>query len=420
MVKHWLPAAGRFFMRQGFGKPQVMAGALLLVFLAQCAWLVSRSLRVGEMDLREWYRIDTGLRRWRTTPQTSAAPDPHSMVGPGPPPRIRDNQGFDPDHSALWYLISSAPLLLWPGRFQSQSLPYWGWLARAPYLLFGLLLGASLWYVARRLYGNEGGFVALTLYCFSPGIIRAASVWFAEPEIGATWGAFGAIFTGMAVAHTLYAPREVVLWNWRRIALLGVSFALAVGSQFSLVVMAPLALALMLYLAPTRRGAVLIIWTAACTVSLAILFAAYFFHPSAFGEGLRHAAWLGVTWQAFRMPGAYRELLVELGQGSPALVLALPVALLTYVLWPRARYFGNTAPLLVALLCLVFGLATPHYQGLGFQLIALPFLFIFVAGICADLLESKQRSLVMAGIFGLLVAYAVWSLSELARVGRSG
>ncbi len=364
MVKHWLPAAGRFFMRQGFGKPQVMAGALLLVFLAQCAWLVSRSLRVGEMDLREWYRIDTGLRRWRTTPQTSAAPDPHSMVGPGPPPRIRDNQGFDPDHSALWYLISSAPLLLWPGRFQSQSLPYWGWLARAPYLLFGLLLGASLWYVARRLYGNEGGFVALTLYCFSPGIIRAASVWFAEPEIGATWGAFGAIFTGMAVAHTLYAPREVVLWNWRRIALLGVSFALAVGSQFSLVVMAPLALALMLYLAPTRRGAVLIIWTAACTV--------------------------------------------------------FPVALLTYVLWPRARYFGNTAPLLVALLCLVFGLATPHYQGLGFQLIALPFLFIFVAGICADLLESKQRSLVMAGIFGLLVAYAVWSLSELARVGRSG
>jgi hypothetical protein len=184
--------------------------------------------------------------------------------------------------------------------------------------------------------------------------------------------------------------------------------------------MAPLALALMLYLAPTRRGAVLIIWTAACVVALAILFAAYFFSPSAFAEGFRHAAWLGVTWQAFGMPGAYRELLVELGQGSPALVLALPVALLTYILWPRARYFGNTAPLLVAVLCLISGLATPHYQGLGFQLIALPFLFVFVAGICADLLESKQRSLVKAGIFGLLVAYAVWSLSELARVGHSG
>lgn len=420
MVKHSVPAAGRFFMRERFGRPQWIAGILLLIFLAQCAWLVSRSLLAGEMDLREWYRIDAGLRRWHMTPQTSNVPDPHSMVGPGPPPRIRDNDGFDPDHSALWYLVSSAPLLVWPGPLQSESLPYWGWLARAPYLAFGLLLGASLWYVTRRLYGNEGGFIALTLYCFSPGIIRATSVWFAEPEIGAAWGAFGAIFTGIAVAHTLYAPREVILWNWRRILLLGVSLALAVGSQFSLIVLVPVALVIMLYLAPTRRGAVLVIWGAACLLACAILFAAYFFRPSAFAQGLRHSNWLGITWQTFRMPGAYRELFAELGQGSPALVVALPVALVTYFLWPRARYFGNTAPLLVAALCLLLGFATPHYQGLGFQLVALPFLFVFVSGICADLLESQHRSLVMASILGLLAAYAVWSLSELARVAHAG
>jgi hypothetical protein len=404
-------------MGQRVGKPQWIAGALLLVFLAQCAWLVSRSLHAGEMDLREWYRIDTGLRRWHGAPRTSTTPDPHSVVGPGPPPRIRDNDGFDPDHSALWYLISSAPLLVWPGPFQSESLPYWGWLARIPHLAFGLLLGASLWYVSRRLYGNEGGYIALTLYCFSPGVIRATALWFAEPEMGAAWGAFGTIFTGIAVAHTLYAPREVVLWNWRRTLLLGVSIALAVGSQFSLVVMAPLALAFMLYLAPTRRGAAATIWTAAGATALLLLFAAYFFRPSALWEGLRHATWLGITWQAFAMPGAYRELLTELGQNSPALVLALPIALVTYFWWPRARYFGNTAPLLVATLCLVLGLAAPHYQGLGFQLVALPFLFVFVAGISADLLESKQRTLVMASVLGLLFAYAFWSLSELARVG---
>ena len=75
------------------------------------------------MDLREWYRLDTGLRRWHNSPRTSATSDPHSVVRPGPPPRIRDNNGFDPDHSALWYLISSAPLLVWPGRFQSETLP---------------------------------------------------------------------------------------------------------------------------------------------------------------------------------------------------------------------------------------------------------------------------------------------------------
>jgi hypothetical protein len=283
--------------------------------------------------------------------------------------------------------------------------------------MFGLLLGASLWYVARRLYGNEGGFIALILYCFSPGMIRAASVWFAEPEAGAAWGAFGIIFTGIAVAHTLYAPREVVLWNWRRTLLLGVSIALAVGSQFSLIVMAPLALIFMLYLAPTRRGAGATIWFAACTIALVLLFAAYFFRPAAFLEAIHHASWLGFTPQVFSMPAAYRELFAMLGQNSPALVFALPVALVTYALWPRVRYFGNTAPLLVAAFCLILGFATPHYQGLGFQLIAVPFLFVFIAGICADLLETKQRTVVMACTFGLLLAYASWSLAELARAG---
>jgi len=404
-------------MSERVGKAQWIAGLLLLVFLAQCAWLVARNLRSGELDLREWYRLDTGLRIWHRTPRAAAAADPHSGFGPGPPPRIRDNDGYDPDHSALWYLVASAPLLLWPGPFDSASLGYWGWLSRLPQMGFGLLLGASLWYVARRLYGNEGGFIALILFCFSPGMLRAAALWYAEPEMGAAWGAFGSIFTGIAVAHTLYAPREVVLWNWRRMLLLGMSLALAVGSQFSLVVVAPVALAFMLYLAPTRRGAALVIWTTACAIALLLLFAAYFFRAHEFWQGLRHANWMEVTWRAFAMPGAYRELLAELGQGSPALVMAVPVTLLVYMLWPRARYFGNTAPLLVALLCLFLGLGAPHYQGLGFQLVALPFLFVFVAGICADLLETKQRPIVFACISGLLLAYAIWSLTELTRAG---
>ena len=418
MVKHSiLLLEGLLFMSARVGKPQWIAGLLLLVFLAQCAWLVTRNLRAGEVDLREWYRLDTGLRLWHRTPRTIAAADSHAVFDPGPPPRIRNNEGFDPDHSALWYLIASAPLLVWPGHFDAASVFYWGWLARLPHLGFGLLLGASLWYVARRLYGNEGGFIALVLYCFSPGMIRAASLWYAEPEMGAAWGAFGSIFTGIAVAHTLYAPREVVLWNWRRTLLLGISFALAVGSQFSLFVIAPVALAFMLYLAPTRRGAAAVIWTTACAIALLLLFAAYFFRPLAFWEGLHHATWLGLTAQAFTLPAAYRELFTGLDQGSPALVLALPASLLAYLAWPRACYFGNTAPLLVALLCLVLALGTPHYQGLGFQLVALPFVFVFVAGISADLLETKHRPIVFGCVLGLLLVYAILSLTQLARAG---
>src|SRR2546430_5928036 len=57
----------------------------------------------------------------------------------------------------------------------------------------------------------------------------------------------------IAVAHTLYAPREVVLWNWRRIVLLGISLSIAVGSQFSMIVVVPLALAFLLYVARSEE-----------------------------------------------------------------------------------------------------------------------------------------------------------------------
>ena len=306
-----------------------------------------------------------------------------------------------------------SPLSLQPKNIRSLH-----WLAALPYLIFGLLLGASLWYVGRRLFGNAGGYIALALYCFSPGIIRASAVWSAEPEVGAAWGAFGAIFTAIAVAHTLYAPREVVLWNWRRIVLLGLSLALAVGSQFSLIVVVPAALAFMLYLAPTRRPAAVTIWAVACGIALLICYSSYFFHAGAFWQGIRHASFLEISGKAYAMPQAYHQVLAQLGQITPALVVALPVALITYFAWPRARYFGNTAPLLVAVLFLLLAMGMPHYPGLGFQFMAVPFVFIFVAGIAADLLETRHREIVLAAIAGLLVANAAWNLWELARVGR--
>jgi hypothetical protein len=412
---------GAFFTRERFGRPQVLAGLLLLVFLAQCVWLVARDLQAGSLDPDETSRIEEGLRQWRHEP------DRVSIAGSNTkargmqmwvPPELDGHQEWDPNHSPLWYLVASAPLLVWPGQLQPDSFHFWGWLARAPYLLFGVLLGASLWYVSRRLYGNAGGYIALTLYCFSPGTIRGSALWFSQPELGAAWGTFGAVFTAIAVTHTLYAPREVVLWNWRRIFLLGLSLALAVGSQFSLVIVVPVALGFMLYLAPARRVAAVAIWSAGCATALFLLFAAYFFHGDAFWRGMHHASFFSFSGKAFGMSGAYRRILAQLGQSSPALVFAIPVALITYVAWPRARYFGNKAPLLVAVLFLVMGLGTPHYPGLGFQLMAVPFLFVFVAGIAADLLETRQRSLALACVWGLLMTNAVWNLMELARAGR--
>lgn len=237
--------------------------------------------------------------------------------------------------------------------------------------------------------------------------------------MSAAWGAFGAIFTAIAVAHTLYAPREVILWNWRRIVLLGLSLAMAIGSQFSLIIIVPLGLGFMLYLAPMRIRAALAICGAACLVALALLYASYFFHLGAFWSDLRHADFATVSWRALLMPRAYLRVLQELAQSSPAFWLMLIAALVSYAAWPRTRYFGNTAPLFVALLFLLLGAGSPHYPGLGFLLMAVPFLYVFVAGVAADLLESKQRNLAEAAIWGLLIANALWNMAVLTRVGRS-
>jgi diadenosine tetraphosphatase ApaH/serine/threonine PP2A family protein phosphatase len=408
---------GKFFTRERFGRPQVSAGLLLLAFMGQCFWLLLAHTQREAVDSSLLFRVEEGLSQWRGESIAGTASTNRIEAGTFPPTEVEQNEGYDPDHSPLWYLLAAAPLLGWHPPDVNTPL-YWGWLERLPYIVFGVLLGASVWYVARRLYGNAGGYVALALYSFSPAILRSSTLWFAEPEMAAAWGTFGAIFTAIAVAHTLYAPREVVVWNWRRILLLGLSLVLAVGCQFSLVVLVPLALAFMLYVAPTRRKAAIVIWLAAGLVALLLLFAAYAFRSAWFWQGVRHARFFQITWQAFTTRWAYQRMLGQIGQAGPALLVMFPATLIVYFVWPRSRYFGNTAPLLVAGLFLVLGLGMPHYAGEGFFLMAVPFLFVFVAGIAADLLETPQRGAVLACIWGLVVANALWNLMELARVGR--
>ena len=72
----------------------------------------------------------------------------------------------------------------------------------------------------------------------------------------------------------------------------------------------------------------------------------------------------------------------------------------------------------MAAIFLLLGLASPHYPGLGFQLVALPFLFAFVAGVSADLLETSYREWVLACVAGLLIAYALWNLTALIPAGH--
>ncbi len=401
---------------QRYGSPQYIAVALLLVYLLQCAWLIHVETAHGSFpDAIHDLCIYRGLEQFRGgaiagTPARSQTQSPGAFAIPGSP-RLRD--GYDQDRSTLYYLTCAAPYLVKPPALRSASWLGQLW-AAAPYLFFGIMLGGSLWYVTRRLYGNAGGYIALMLYCFSPGMITAVAGARNLGEIGGVWGAFGTIFTAIAVAHTLYAPREVILWNWRRIVLLGLSFALAVGNKFSLVPMVALALALMFWVAPVRRRAVVVIWCTAVGGAAMVLFASYFFHPAVLLQSLLHARWIDFEPAAFTMFASYSGTVRSLIVGSPPLMLTFPAALIAYFAWRRARYFGNTAPLLIAALLFILAIASPDFSGQGFHLAMLVFVFVFVAGIFADLLETRQHPLVTACVFALLGTAALRNLLQLA------
>lgn len=371
--------------------PQVFAALLLCVFLAQCAWFVARVPLVENEGLI----LQSGAQQLRGV-------------------ALADT----PQNSPLVSLLAAVPVI---GKDSSNGLvmTQYRWLVRAPFLFMGVMLGGSLWYVARRLYGNAGGYVALLLYIFSPFLIIRASL--IQPDIAAAWGIFGVVFTGIAVAHTLYAPREVVLWNWKRIVLMGISIGIAVGAQYSVVWMLSLALVFMLWLAPVRRSAAIVIFVAACFVGICVLSFTFVPHVGQMLSALRHASWGEFDLHGLVRGGSYRLVGDFYRDNSlPALFLLL-IALGTFVAWPRTRYFGTIAPLIAAVLCVFLCLVMPVVGGRLFLLVSLPFVYVFIAGVFTDLLETRFYVPVAASLVGAVLihgAASVMGLTQLTHLTR--
>ncbi len=396
------------------GIPQIIAGALLAAFLAQCLWLAVHS-PLREMELAQIERGQTLFHqhvfaaeaaRSPVIPVLAATP----LIGSG----IRIGEGLDNHGSETRATQTRGTRFPGATPFFYPHPRSWRWRARLPFIAIGVLLGASLWYVARRLYGNAGGYIALALYAFSPAIImRAAAI---QPTIVAAWGAFGMVFTAIAVSHTLYAPREVVLWNWKRIGLLGLAMALAVGSHVALAAVALLALGFLLYLAPERRVAAVAIVAVACAVAFALLLAAYGFDVPAMVAAVRG---LRATDFAPRLLGRKLtyNLLAVFFLRMPAVLAALAVALIGYAAWKRPRFFGVTAPLAAFGVLIVLGITLPHLGGYDLFVASLPFAFVFIAGVFADLLETSYGSLVTGILTGILAAHAAFSVAGLMRIG---
>ncbi len=395
-----MPHRFRRIRRFHFNLPQRIAAGLLAVFLLQCFWLTGHQ-RLSE---RDYHYADCGRRSWEQPAQFAAGSTPCGSVPDG----------------ILAYRVAGLPLTLdllaqrGLDRFRNPEervVQTEGWLStwelrhqlshtllllRLPFLAVGCMLGAGLWWVTRRLYGNLGGYTALTLYCFSPAVLQACVT--PNPELLATLGVYGGVYTCIGVAHAMQGPRR----KWRpRILLLTAAFGLAAAAHIAaLAVLAVLGLAAMLWIAEGRRSLIAPIILIASAGALAFLFASNGFSLVAFSGFFRSpTATLGLSLDpAIHFFSAW---------SNAGVTLAAAAALLLYLSARRSRYFGNSVPLIcaVALLPLVLN-GSPW-------LWALPFLLTLIAGVFADAYESPKGRWAMGAAAAILLLQAVVCLLSL-------
>src|SRR6202453_5236209 len=315
-----------------FKRPQQLAALLLLLLVSQCLWVFHRQT----LTSRDYDFARCGREMWEK-------PDPLAgyFTSCG---NIHDG--------ILGYRIAGLPLTL-QGVLAGQAADTSTWemrhelgyvllLLHSGFLFTGIVLGGALWWVTRRLFGNYGGFIALALYCFSPAVIHACT--YPNNEILTAFGLFATLYTAMGVAHAMQGPPK----KWRsRIVLLTLTLAFTAASHVAAFLLALLlSIGFMAYLAVGRRAYIVPIMMTAMIGTLLLVFASYDFSLDAFSYFFRSGA--ARIWFSFEPA---RHWLLSL-PNSPV-TLAAATALLLYRPRRRSRYFSNTVPVLLALLCCI-------------------------------------------------------------------
>lgn len=386
------------FARIEIGRPQRLAALLLLFFVAQCLWVLHKQ----EISPQDYRYARCGREMWeRPSPLTGYFTTCGNLNGDGtfayrlagfPLTAQRlvllaGDKLRSPENRV--YASGSLNGSTWEARHELFSVKY---LLHLPFVFFAMWLGAGLWWVARRLYGNEGGFFALGLYCFSPEIVRSAVT--PNNDVLAMWGLYGLVYTAMGVAHAMQGPRR----KWRpRIVLLTAALGLTAAAHLLAAIVGWVAaLVLMMYLAERRRSHVMQILVFSALGAMVILLAFYGFRAAPFSYVFTGGA--ARFW--FSLDSA-KSFFTNV-PNSPVAV-ATAVATMLYVGVRRCRYFGNTAPFVMALL--LFPLVTTQVMSQPW-LWALPFLFTFIGGVFADVLETRYRKMFL-GLSGALLATQV-------------
>ena len=392
-MTHRLQSLRRF----RFNRPQRIAAALLGLFLLQGFWVVSRQT----LSDRDYQYARCGRETWE---KPSPLAGYYTSCG-----NIRDG--------ILAYRMAGLPLTLnllvergldrmrkpedrvvqeggelstWELRHQMTHILL---LLRLPFLFAGVLLGGCIWWVARRLYGNLGGYTALALYCFSPAVLRACLS--PNSEVLATLGVYGGVYTCIGVAHAMQGPRR--RWRPRIVLLIAILGVAAAAHIVALPVTALLGLVAMLWVAEGHRSQALPVVILASAGALAIVFACYGFSPDAASYVFRSSAgFLGLSFDpAQRFFGAFANGGITIAAGAAAML---------YLGTRRSRYFGNTAPLFCALACFVMVMTeSPGSPWLWAQ----PFLLTFVGGVFADAYEGPRSRWALGAAAAVVALQAV-------------
>jgi hypothetical protein len=391
------------------GRPQRLAGLLLLVFLIECLWVVNRQ----ELSPQDYRYALCGREMWeRPSPLAGYFTTCGNLNGDGTfayrvagLPLTAERMvllGTDllrkPEDRLYAGALSGST---WETRHQIRGVKY---LMHVPFLLFSVWLGGGLWWVCRRLFGNEGGFFALGLYCFCPTVIRYSVT--PNNEVLAMWGLYGLVYAAMGVAHAMQGPRR----KWKpRITLLVLALGLTAAAHLLAAMLGFVAaFAFMFYLAERQRSYVMQLLVFSALGALLIVFASFAFRVAPFSYVFTGGA--GRFWFSLdAVKGFFGDM------ANAPIAVATVVAAVLYLGVRRSRYFGNTAPLLMLLV--LFALRTT--QVLSFPwLWTLPFLFTFVGGVFADALETRQRKLFLGLTGSILVTQVLLCMTALPGLAR--
>ena len=389
-----------------FNLPQRIAAGLLALFLIQGLWLTEhqtltdRDYQYARCGRETWERPSALAGYYTTCGNIHDGILGYRLAGLPLTMNLLAERGMDPFRKPEDRVFQAdGEVSTWELRHQLTHVLL---LLRLPFLLAGCLLGAGLWWVTRRLYGNFGGYTALALYCFSPPVLRACVA--PNAEMLAALGVYGGVYTCIGVAHAMQGPRR----KWRpRIMLLITAFGLAAAAHIAaLPVMALMGLAAMVWVAEGRRSQVLPVVLAAVVGALLVVFACYGFSPDAFSYVFRSSA--GFLWVSLDPARRFFSSL-----GNAGITLASVAVVVLYLGLKKSRYFGNTAPLLCALV--LFLLVTKGVPGAPW-LWALPFLLTFIGGVWADAYESPHGKLALDAAGAVVLLQAIFCVLSLPRL----